>query len=182
MPFGQITMEKSEMMRVRKTDRFSYGASHYGQNYGRNNCGCGCDSYRQCNDNGCHNGGIQVMEKGVYEIQEGINLVCEGLRDIESGKVCEGGREVSDGMYLIKEGTGFVNEGMRCAPCDPCGCGYENIRQGISEENVGIRYMNEGLCDIRKGNVCDGIRELHEGICDCENGTKCINEGIKSVY
>lgn len=80
----------------------------------------------------------------------------------------------------------FSNEFNHCG-CNDC---YIELVKGEKEICEGIKFIEEGLEDIRHchecegiEDICKGIREVKEGLCDIQGCAPCciIKEGEKGL-
>lgn len=124
-------------------------------------------SFGFCGDSGNRVEGMQDALNGKYNIYQGLEDLCQALKDLRCGKEYETMKNVVNGIHRIKKGLCEVKEGLH-------GLGGRIDNRGLREIKAGIQCICKGLevlCSVLKDTCCGNFDEAE----------KCLVEAIELI-
>jgi len=115
--------------------------------------------------------GIQNILDGKFDVRQGLEELCEALRNLRCGNEFEAELNVVNGIHHIKEGLREIEKGL----CE--------LKGTVNRE--ALREIKRGVCDIREalGALCEVLKLICCGqLCEAEEilvkAIKLIEKGL----
>jgi hypothetical protein len=98
--------------------------------------------------------GTKAIERALCRSEKGIDMVVNGLTDLEYEYDFRNNCNIKNGIKGVKEGNRFLRKGLcqlqKCCLCD----GIESIQCGLQCLEQGLCYLTKGVNDLRGQQGC----------------------------
>lgn len=126
--------------------------------------------------------GIQNILDGKFDIRQGIDDLCEALRDIRCHREYEAEINVVNGIRHIKEGLCEIKIGLRELHGLIDREDRREIKEGVRDICKGLKDLCQVLKDICCGCWCEAEENLVKAIAQIEKGLCRIEKGLDDVF
>ena len=133
-----------------------------------------------CSSNGCLDA-LQMILDGKYNIQKGLENLCEAQKDLICKRKCEAEANLVEGITQVKTGLCEIKEGLDFISDIIDREDLKNFQEGIRCICIGLKDLCEALEDLRCGRLCEAEENLVNGIRKVEQGLCKIEKGIEGI-
>ena len=126
--------------------------------------------------------GIQNILDGKFNIRQGIDDLCEALRDIRCHREYEAEINVVNGIRHIKEGLCQIKMGLRELRGRIDREDRREIKEGVRDICIGLKELCQVLKDICCGCWCEAEKNLERAIRQIEKGLCRIDKGLDDLF
>lgn len=121
--------------------------------------------------------GIQNILDGKFDIRQGIDELCEALKDVRCRREYKAEINVVNGIRHIKEGLCQIRKGLRKLRGSIDRESRKEIKEGVRDICRGLKDLCQVLKDICCGcwreaeeNLVRAIKQIKKGLCRIEKG------------
>jgi uncharacterized coiled-coil DUF342 family protein len=126
--------------------------------------------------------GIQNILDGKFDIRQGIEDLCEALRDIRCRREYKAEINVVNGIRHIKEGLCQIKKGLRELRGQIDREDRREIKEGVRDICRGLKDLCQVLKDICCGCWCEAEKNLVRAIKQIEKGLCRIDKALDDIY